>query len=481
MKISTSNNEYYYDNNTGLIIPGFSLINSILTLKKEDKLSKNEIISVLSNTFEENKISFYYDWLNKYYSFCNLNKISDNNFLNEESIKQHLLKYGFNQIILSVTEDCNFRCSYCAYSDLYKNSRNHSFKYMDFEVAKRAVDIYLNYIIEGKKYNLFRKPTFSFYGGEPLLNFDLIKKIVNYIKKIYPDDIQLTITTNGSLLNKDVADYLMENNFSILVSLDGHVEEQNRKRKYENNQETFNIVFNNIKYLVDKDYEDLFICPVFDWKTDFIKCDDFFKINNLKVLSVSQVDEVYTNSYYNQFSQDDFIKYNKVIKKIKENYVPNKFNYSYLYYLIEYPFVSTLLDSNLINYSKLFHDFTASCTPGDKLFVNSDGEFHMCERVPEIKPLGNVYEGIKFANILKIISDFNKNLSYCEGCDVSFICQKCYRSFMEGEDFQLPDKICSEVSLELQNLLGEAMAFMEKNQKIEKYHIKYNNLFNWRD
>ncbi len=481
MKIKTENHEYLYDNRTGLILPNFSIINSILNLNNWHILSNEEIANILEDTFNREKIFFYHTWLKKYKVFYEENHISRNLIYDNESLKHTLLQYGFNQLILSITEDCNFRCSYCAYSNQFKYSRNHSIRYMSFDVAKKAVDIYLNFISKGRKYNLFRKPTFSFYGGEPLLNFSLIKRLVKYIKSIYSDEIQFTITTNGSLLNKNIINYLIKNDFSILVSLDGDKNEHNRKRKYKNNQGTFKDVFNNVKYLIEKNYDNIFMVPVFDWKTNFISCENFFKENNLKVLSISQVDNVFTNSYYNQFNFDDLESYKKLIKNLKETYCSEGSNYSYLYHLIEYPYVSVILDSNIINYTKRFNNFTASCTPGDKLYVNVDGEFHMCERVPEIKPLGDVFSGIDFDNILNMINDFNSKLTYCNECEVSFLCQKCYRNFMKGNSFKTSSEICINAFSEFKQLLTESMEFMEKNQSIEKFHTKYPHLINWRD
>lgn len=481
MRILTENNEYYYDNFTGLILPNYSIINSILNLNNWDKLSKEEVMKSLGNDFNEKQISFYYEWLKKYKFFCENRGVPYDLQLDKKTLKHYLLKNGFNQLILSITEDCNFRCSYCIYSDQFKNSRNHSLKYMSFEIAKKAVDIYLKFFCLGKTYNLFKKPTFSFYGGEPLLNFDLIRKVVNYVNSKYLGDVQFTITTNGSLLDKQVADYLIKNNFSILISLDGNEEEHNRKRKYKNNGPTFKDIFNNVAYLLERGYDKIFMVPVFDWKTNFEFCEHFFEENNLKVLSVSQVDEFFTDSYYSNFSDEDFNNFNSKIKKLKENYVPKDFKYSYLFYLIEYPIVSTILDSNLIHYTKLFHKFTSSCIPGEKIYVNVDGEFHMCERVSEIKQLGDVFNGINFDNILNIILELNSKLDFCNDCEVSFICKKCFRSFMVDNEFKNSSEICSNVYFEIQRLLEECLMFMEKNQKIEKYHVKYPNLFNWRD
>lgn len=73
-------------------------------------------------------------------------------------------------ICLQVTQDCNLRCKYCAYSENYKN-RVHNNKTMSIETAKKAVDFLIHNSSESDIVGI------SFYGGEPLLNFKLIRKV----------------------------------------------------------------------------------------------------------------------------------------------------------------------------------------------------------------------------------------------------------------------------------------------------------------
>ena len=483
MKISTKNNEYFYDNNTGLILPGAEVILSIMNIENWKIKSENEIINLLINMDKES-IVFYHSWLIKYEDFKS-NLTSNNHFsnINEDLIKSSLLHNGFKELILSVTEDCNFRCSYCVYSENFSDTRNHSKNYMNWETAKKAIDIYLNYFKEGKKFNLFREPVFGFYGGEPLLNFDLIKKIVNYIKTIYDGTFILNITTNGSLLTQDIADWLMENNFSIIISLDGDKKEHDRKRSYANHTETFDDVFNNIKYLLKKNYESVYVNSVFDWKTNFEECDSFFKNINLKVANVSEVNKITTKDYYNQFDSKELDLFNEYFSLLEENYVITLKNQgSYLFELIEYPLVSTILNSNILNVDRNLYNFAGSCIPGEKIFVNHKGEFFICERVPEIKSIGNISEGVNFKVISNFIEEYNNNLSFCKECEFSFICNKCFNDFIINNDLKNSSDVCYDEESIMKNFLSRSLNFLEKSQNIvEKNYIKYFNWYNWRD
>lgn len=96
-----------------------------------------------------------------------------------------------------------------------------------------------------------RTPGICFYGGEPFLNFPLIKEVVEYVKQIDNETI-FYITTNGTLLNSEIIDFLTENNILITFSLDGFKENHDRNRVYENGRPTFDTIINNINKLQNR-------------------------------------------------------------------------------------------------------------------------------------------------------------------------------------------------------------------------------------
>ena len=104
-------------------------------------------------------------------------------------------------LCLHVAHTCNLNCSYCfASQGRYQGDR----ALMSFEVGKRAMD----FLIEnsGTRRNL----EVDFFGGEPLMNFDMVKKLVAYCReqeKIHNKNFRFTMTTNGMLIDDDVIDF----------------------------------------------------------------------------------------------------------------------------------------------------------------------------------------------------------------------------------------------------------------------------------
>ena len=128
-------------------------------------------------------------------------------------------------LCLHVAHTCNLNCSYCfASQGRYQGER----ALMSFEVGKRAMD----FLIEnsGGRRNL----EVDFFGGEPLMNFDMVKKLVAYCReqeKIHNKNFRFTMTTNGMLIDDDVIDFCNKECHNVVLSLDGRKEVHDRFRK----------------------------------------------------------------------------------------------------------------------------------------------------------------------------------------------------------------------------------------------------------
>ena len=128
-------------------------------------------------------------------------------------------------LCLHVAHTCNLNCSYCFASQ----GRFHGERaLMSFETGKRALD----YLIEnsGTRRNL----EVDFFGGEPLMNWDVVKQLVRYARSIEKEknkNFRFTLTTNGLLIDDDVIDFCNQEMGNVVLSLDGRKETHDRLRK----------------------------------------------------------------------------------------------------------------------------------------------------------------------------------------------------------------------------------------------------------
>ena len=147
---------------------------------------------------------------------------------------------------LHVAHDCNLRCKYCfAGTGEYSGERS----LMSLEVAKAALD----FLMESSKgrHNL----EVDFFGGEPLLNMEVVKATVEYgrqLEKAFNKKINFTMTTNGVALTDEIIDWLNENMHNIVISLDGRRSVHDEMRPTANGKSSYDITLNNAKKLVAK-------------------------------------------------------------------------------------------------------------------------------------------------------------------------------------------------------------------------------------
>ena len=149
-------------------------------------------------------------------------------------------------ICLNVAHTCNLSCEYC----FAKGGKYHGpDAIMTTETAKKAID----FLIEnsGNHYNL----DVDFFGGEPLMNWDVVKETVDYARNLeekYNKHFNFTLTTNGMLLDDDKIEYLNENMKNVVLSLDGRREIHDEFRKTIGGKGSFDTVVPKFQNFVSK-------------------------------------------------------------------------------------------------------------------------------------------------------------------------------------------------------------------------------------
>ena len=215
--------------------------------------------------------------------------LRDEGYLFTEKVKKEEVKYHPSNIIkamcLHVSHDCDLRCRYCfASQGDFKGHRG----LMSYEVGKRALD----FLVENAR---FRKNLeVDFFGGEPLLNFSVIKKLVEYghqLNEKHNKNIRFTITTNGMQLNDEKIDFINENMVNVVMSLDGKKNVNDNMRPTINNKGSYDIIVPKFKKLIEKrGNKDYYIRGTFISKNlDFMKDAMSFYDEGFKNISIEPV------------------------------------------------------------------------------------------------------------------------------------------------------------------------------------------------
>lgn len=150
-----------------------------------------------------------------------------------------------------VTENCNFNCKYCFISE--KVSSKGGNKVMSSDVAKATVDL-LQKTYERQQHGYDK--TITFYGGEPLMNFETIQYFMREVERVrvrayWPDDVKYAIITNGSLLTKMHINFLKQHNIALSISYD--VDKKSHENRIDRSgHETFDEVRRSIQLCIDE-------------------------------------------------------------------------------------------------------------------------------------------------------------------------------------------------------------------------------------
>ncbi|NNU78605.1 radical SAM protein [Clostridium estertheticum] len=477
---SLSGNSYIYDGVTSVVIPDDGMLDQVIQLKDKE-LSDSDVIEILKDTFQAEQLKstlmFYNRWERNYDGF-HIDKREDKVPIVDAQSMKEALDYGNIYIlILNVTEDCNLRCKYCYLSEAYDYTRNRTSKRMTFDIAKKALDYYFRLIEEYRYRKPNKKANINFFGGEPLIEFDLMKKVVDYAKKHAPTEVNFNITTNGYLLNDSISDFLVENNFYISVSLDGS-KENNNKRVLENNVETFDRVVYNLKRFKERypDYNDIGILSVYDIKTNLLANVEFFDENKLPTVLRATGTSNNNTDYYYQFTKEDYDHFHTVINKLRNEYMEKKCNNEkmspYLQVFFEMEIFQVLMrkrhkDDN----SGTIIPYTGTCIPGIRLSVRADGTFDICERMNQHFPIGNVDTGYDYEALADIVNKYNSSvITNCKGCIASKICQLCFAQTAGENEFQNKPDVCKQLRSMIKS--GNSIIYSILEQNADAYTIE---------
>ena len=327
-----------------------------------------------------------------------------------EKYAQYSVASPVKAMCLNIAHDCQLRCKYCFAStgDFGKGR-----KLMSFETGKHAIDFLLEN--SGDRPNL----ELDFFGGEPLMNFNVVKQVVEYARsreKEYNKKFRFTITTNGLLLDDDKIDFINREMSNVVLSIDGRKEVNDYFRVLPNGQGCYDIIMPKYKKLVagrgDKEY---YVRGTFTNKNlDF--SNDVFALNEAGFDQISVEPVVGDDDIYALTEKDlpaVFAEYEKLALQLLENEKNGK-KFNFFHFMLD-------LDQGPCAIKRL-----RGCGCGnDYVAITPDGDIFPCHQfvgIDEYK-MGNIDEGT-FNQEMK--ADFARAHVYskpdCRECWAKFYC-----------------------------------------------------------
>ena len=208
-----------------------------------EDISSSEIVDKLKDKYNESDILEAIDEIEE------LKK--DGQLFTEDIYQPFVEKFKENRqtvvkaLCLHIAHDCNLACKYCFAEEGEYHGRR---ELMSFEVGKKALDFLVKN--SGNRVNL----EVDFFGGEPLMNWEVVKQLVEYgrsLEKPYNKKFRFTLTTNGVLLNDEIMEYLNKEMSNVVISLDGRKEVNDRMRPFRNGKGSYDLIVPKFKKLAE--------------------------------------------------------------------------------------------------------------------------------------------------------------------------------------------------------------------------------------
>lgn len=314
-------------------------------------------------------------------------------------------------LCLHIAHDCNMCCKYCfAGEGEYSGDRS----LMSFEVGKKALD----FLIE--KSGTRRNLEVDFFGGEPLLNFDVVKQLVAYARSIEKEkgkNFRFTLTTNGVLLDDEVMEWANKECYNVVLSLDGRKETNDRMRRTKNNKGTYDLILPKFKKMAEeRKQQGYYIRGTYThYNTDFAS--DIIHLADMGFEQLA-MEPVVTDPKMDYALQDsDILKlkdqYDLLAKEMcKRNREGNGF--TFFHYMID-------LEGGPCIYKRI-----SGCGVGtDYMAVTPWGDLYPCHQFvgDEKFLLGNVFDGVKNTDVVnefKLCNVYSREA--CQDCFAKLYC-----------------------------------------------------------
>ena len=209
--------------------------------------SKEEILDALSGQYDREELSEAYDEVKEL--------ADDGQLFTEDEYEDYIMDFKkrptvVKALCLHIAHDCNLACRYCfAEEGEYHGHR----ELMSFEVGKAALDFLI--ANSGNRRNL----EVDFFGGEPLMNWQVVKDLVAYGReqeKIHNKNFRFTLTTNGVLLNDEVMEFANREMANVVLSIDGRKEVHDHMRPFRNGKGSYDLIVPKFQKFAESRHQD---------------------------------------------------------------------------------------------------------------------------------------------------------------------------------------------------------------------------------
>lgn len=361
------------------------------------------------------------------------------------------------KVTLSLTHRCNLSCEYC-YSGR-KLSQD-----MSEATAQEIVDLAINMTPPGQRIE------FGFFGGEPLLRFDLIKRITGYIREKEQETgtpVSLGVTTNGTLLTEPILDFFREEGVGLCISLDGpaHIHDQNRC--YRDGRGSFRDVARNLGLALER-LGKLQVNAVYGPNTIDSLPNTILFLTRLGVSAIHVNPDILT-----PWGESTCAKLRETYMQVANGYIQS--------YERGQEIAVNLIDSKIILLLKGGYEDRDKCGMGETEWgFAPSGDIYPCERfvTADANPplhLGNIRTGLDQTRLSSLLKHRGNRNEECRACEFQGYCMNwcgCTNYYMTGYTDLVSQMMCESEKAAIR-AAKEVLISLRSNSLFLDHFMKY--------
>ena len=381
---------------------------------------------------------------------------------------------------ITITEVCNMRCKYCTYSGGFEGHRVHSGRSMSLENGMKILDWFYRH---SENVNPVR---LGFYGGEVLSNLQVLKGLTEYAKNKFGDKLkEVFFTTNGTLLTKDVIEWIAQNpKLKVSITLNGSSETHDRNRILASGSPSHRLILANIESLARRMGDSFpsqisFLANYKDFRErreilSYFDDNEILRVSSVLCTPIDYPPDMLEGRERSLEKEDDDL-FRRQEEELAIRKLPNDTFETYGRRLA----AAGIKPDVLVKYharhegiaDKLY--FQGGCIPfANRMAVDLLGDLHFCEGTDYLSPIGNALRDEVYVDALDRLQRIEQLLNdglECRKCPAANFCELCFRDFLCKDGVKKPDEVRKACSTMKEKFMHDMKMYVSVREEFPEF------------
>jgi uncharacterized protein len=410
------------------------------------------------------------------HGFLRADQVQVDTLPTEETVRDVLCK-GYRaptSFVIEITDECNLRCAYCCFSGRYPFARGRGNRVVSRDLLTRAMSWYL------ANSDPTKTRVISFYGGEPLLHYELLLWAIYLARAVSAQSgkLRFRLTTNGTLLTSARARELLDHRCDIAVSLDGDEHTHDRNRFDSQGRGSFSRVIENLHAVWETlgagECRRIFLLPhlspgslaldLYGWE-ELMRSRPFLRDYSIKIGLLSVPHDLEPGQRF-PIEPSEELAFSDLALQYRREAVEGKVAWPRSFAAMYFEPIMQRIHTRQRGRTAPTVYTSGCCVPGaTSLFLNIEGCLFPCEKVDSRFSIGSLDKGVSLDRVEALASQWRELVSsVCGGCWALRFCGWCLADLAGAEDCHKALRhICAAMQRNWSQFIAFYLSILDEN------------------